>query len=161
MKQNMKTNQHSKPTEASRFTIKEREIMTVTEKRWTELQFYSICLKIYKVNNDMQDIFSMLEVLGTIYKFNTELAKHLAQTLIITLRAKPQRRETALIAREMNIHIDRIAAITDYNKRYLYDLFSRYKAVELTRYYPTWTDQQLQLMQTIVKTITKIKEWTI
>lgn len=135
--------------------------MKITQKRWIELQFYSLCLKLYKINNDMQDIFSMLEVLGSIYKFNIEQSKHIAQKLIITLRAKPQRKETALIAREMNIHIDRIAAITGYNKRYLYDLFSKNKAIDLTRYYPTWTDSQLQLMQQIINIISKIKEWTI
>ena len=135
--------------------------MTNQEIRWLEIQYYMLCYKLYHLNNDMQDITTTLEQIWSLYHtFNLEIAKNIAQTLLITIRSKPKRNEIVLIAKELNVPTKDIIKLTGYTRRYIYKLFAS-NTTPNTWYYNNWTERQIETMQNVLETFQKIKEWVL
>lgn len=137
--------------------------MTDQEARWLEIQYYMLCYKLYHLNNDMQDVITTLEQIWSLYHtFNLEIAKQIAQTLLITIRQHPKRLEVALIAHSLGVATRDIIKLTGYHSQYIYRLFRKKKNPEdVTWYYNNWTERQLETMQNVLITFNKLKEWVL
>ena len=137
--------------------------MTDQEALWLEIQYYMLCYKLYHLNNDMQDVITTLEQIWSLYHtFNLEIAKQIAQTLLITMRQQPRRLEVALIAHSLGVATKDIIKLTGYHSQYIYRLFRKKQNPEdVTWYYNNWTERQLETMQNVLTTFNKLKEWVL
>lgn len=135
--------------------------MTLIEKRWVEVQLYNMILKIYHINNDTQDIMYIIEIVSSIFKMRTEALKMLATKLLYNLRARPTKKEYAILAFHFKVPISTIAQHTGYSSKYLYKQIKTWDITTLNIYPNEYTNEEYALMQELLKNIHKLKEWLV
>lgn len=135
--------------------------MTLIEKRWLEIQLYNLILKIYHINNDTQDIMYIIEIISSIFKMKTESLKMLATKILYNLRARPSKKEYALLAHHFKVPISTIAKHTGYSLKYLYKQIKNWDITNINIYPNEYSDEEYELMQEFINNIHSLKEWLI
>lgn len=135
--------------------------MTPLEKRWLEVQMYNNLLKIYHINNDIQDIITIIELLSTLFQLPTEQLKTLANKMLYSLRTKPTKKEYAILALHFKVPIVQIALHTGYTTQYLYNKIKTWSLDNVNVYTNEYTDAEYNLMQLFIEKSHTLKEWLI
>jgi hypothetical protein len=134
--------------------------MSPIEKRWLEVQMYNSLLKIYHINNDIQDVMTVIELLGTLFKIPTEPLKLLANKILYDLRTRPSKKEYATLAAYFKVPIIQIAKQTGYKVQYLYNKIKTWNINDLNLY-NNYTDSEYMLIKTFIKKSQELKEWLL
>lgn len=135
--------------------------MTPLEKRWLEVQMYNNLLKIYHINNDIQDIITIIELLSTLFQLPTEQLKTLANKMLYSLRTKPTKKEYAILALHFKVPIVQIALHTGYTTQYLYNKIKTWNLDNVNVYTNEYTDTEYNLMQLFIEKSHTLKEWLL
>ena len=135
--------------------------MTPLEKRWLEVQVYNNLLKIYHKNNDIQDVVTIIELLGSLFHLPTEQLKLLATKMLYNLRTRPTKKEYAIIAAHFKVPIVQIALHTGYTTQYLYNKIKTWNLDMVNIYHNEYSEKEYELMQDFINTSHKLKEWLI
>ena len=128
--------------------------------KWIEIQFYMLIKNVYDVNHDIQDIFSFIEFIGSVFNINIEITKRIAYTMFFELRAIPKRKEIAVYAMHFNIPVAVIAKYTNYKRQYIYQLTKKLTINDLNVYI-NWAPEEYAVMDKFINTAKQIKEWLI
>lgn len=135
--------------------------MGPAEKRWIEAQFYFLCVSIYNKNCELKDVFLIMETIGTIYRtYSPTMAVYLAKQIITTIRYRPRRKETVLLAQHMGLSADKIARLTGYSRRQVFRI-QKQDLYENMRFVPTFEDEHYKVMKEVLHTFDKLKELLI
>ena len=135
--------------------------MSPLEKRWLEVQMYNNLLKIYHINNDIQDIITVIELLSTLFQLPTEQLKILANKMLYSLRTKPSKKEYAIIALHFKVPIVQIALHTGYTVQYLYNKIKTWSIDDVNVYTNEYTDTEYNLMHLFIEKSHTLKEWLL
>ena len=135
--------------------------MSPIEKRWLEVQLYNSILKIYHKNNDIQDVITIIELIGALFQTKTEALKNLALKMLYNLRTRPSKKEYAILAAHFKVPAGTIAKHTGYTRQYIYNQMKTWDATKLNIYTNEYTEEEYKLMQTTINNIHTLKEWLI
>ena len=128
------------------------------EKKWIEIQFYMLLSDIYKKNFDLQDIFTFIEFVGSMFNCNIELTKKIAYNMLFKIRSKPQRKEIAAWAFVNKVPIKKIVEYTGYKRQYIYDLIKT-QPIDKQFIYINWQNNEYECMKQFLNAFNKMKEW--
>lgn len=135
--------------------------MSLLEKRWLEVQMYNNLLKIYYINNDIQDVVTIIELLSSLFHLPTEQLKLLANKMLYNLRTRPTKKEYAILASHFKVPITQIALHTGYTTQYLYNKIKTWNVNTVNIYHNEYSDKEYALMEEFINTSHKLKEWLI
>ena len=125
--------------------------MQPIEKRWLEVQMYNNLLKVYHINNDIQDVMVLLELICHLFQIPSEPLKMLASKMLYSLRTRPTKKEYAVLANYFKVPIVQIAEHTGYKLQYLYNVIKTWDMSNANIYNNEYSDTEYALMDTFLK----------
>lgn len=135
--------------------------MSPIEKRWLEVQMYNNLLKIYHINNDIQEVMTVIELLCVLFKIPTEALKLLASKMLYDLRTRPNKKEYAILAAHFKVPVVQIASHTGYTLQYLYNKIKTWSIDDINFYHNAYSETEYKLMQTFIEKSHELKEWLL
>jgi hypothetical protein len=126
------------------------------EQRWTELQFYYICLDILTINNDMLDVMDFIDNVRIFGNYAPDLIKPIAQEVLSSLRFRPSREEFIILCQHMKIPIRNIRERSGVHNRQIYQIIEA-EQKDPRLFYPRLTAFQLEEVKKFLHGVKQLK----
>lgn len=129
----------------------------LTLDRWTEIQFYFICLDVISVRNNIMDLMDFIDNMTLFGRYEPERIKPLAQEILSSLRYRPSKEELCLICHKFKVPVAVIKQKTGIHNRTLYQLLDADEK-DPRMFYPRFRQDQTDIIQTFVDTFNNFKK---
>jgi len=127
------------------------------DERWIEIQFYTICIDLLKLRDNLMDVMDMIDNLVIFGTYSPEQIKVLAQEAITSLQFRPTREEFCILAYIQGVPIKEIKQRTGFHNNTLYKLIHEEKR-NPRLFYTRVTDEKRALLKKFVDTFNTFKK---
>lgn len=86
-------------------------ILSEQTRRWSEIQFYYICLDLYHIRHNMVDVVLIIEVVSQIAQLDFKTLKTIAGKMMGDPQYLPHRDEIVSLAYAMNLNKSKISKL--------------------------------------------------
>ena len=128
--------------------------------RWTELQFYFICVDILKERNNIMDVMDLIDSLAIFGTYPPEPIKMLAQEVISSVRYRPSKEEFSAICHVFGASVKDIKHKGNISNRLYYRIIEDFKQNPIM-FYPRMQKPKLELITKFVTQFNKLKKYGI
>lgn len=131
-----------------------------SEDRWSEIRFYSICMDILQLHNNVMDVLDFIDSLSFLNDYQPEQIKRIAQDCMNSIRFRPTKEEFCLICYDHKIPIREITRRSGVHNNTLYTMLKKHKE-DPRRFYPRILPEDLEHINTFLTSIDKVKGFGI
>jgi predicted DNA-binding protein YlxM (UPF0122 family) len=112
-------------------------------ERMTEIKFFRICEKFFKVQGDLTAVFNFIECVSVLGTINIEALKLIAQKMMFNTYMEPTKKELILMMGLEGFSMNEIADILHCSKRDISAVFSQNEE-QLQKLYPKCEPSELK-----------------
>jgi hypothetical protein len=125
------------------------------QERWLEIQFYTICQNIMKMNNDMMDVFDFIDFLVLFDKsMPKDILKHLVQNMYMTPYFIPDQTEFLTLALKLKVPYSDLIKGTGLSRQAIFN-YTKHNPEDVT-YLPRLNETQHKQIRQFMTAYNKI-----
>ena len=128
-----------------------------THERWIEIQFYYACIDILAINNEILDLFDLIEAFAALGHQDTETVKLLAQEALSTIRFRPSKEEFIAISWQFDMPAKNIKERLRVHNRTYYDIVNHEKQ-DPRMFYPRTDTDAVKHMYKFINIFNKLRK---
>lgn len=131
-----------------------------TEDRWDEIRFYSICMDILQLHNNIMDVLDFIDSLSFLNYYQPEQVKKIAQDCMNSFRFRPTKEEFCLICYDHEVPVRDITRRSGVHNNTLYRMIKTHKE-DPRKFYARLLPNDLTHITAFLSCVDKIKGFGI
>lgn len=126
------------------------------ELRWIEIQFYQMCIDLFKIRNNIMDVMYFIDFIGEYTGENSDKYKILANEVINSSRIKPTREELIILSHHFKVPIKKLKEKIKVHNKTIYRIINEDKT-NPRYFYPRLSNEQLKICSEFIEAVNKFK----